>query len=288
MDILTAKWIVLSILLVVTFIFSMLPLKLLSKLNNTVDEIQRVRYRNIMSLLSCFAAGVFMGTGLLDIFPEVNELLSQANMYKYTKSSFPVSEFTVSFGFLLVLILEQIVKEFKHEHNVESQADAESKPHPTLRSFMLLLALSLHSLFEGLAIALQPNMNGIIQIFIAVIIHKVIIAFSLGLNLVQTDLSLSSIIKSNILFSVTSPLGMAIGILLEEFGHNVNTSIINGILQGLACGTFVYVTFFEILPHELSDSKNNLFKLLLLILGFAMVCCVLFLDPSEAPQCAIV
>lgn len=188
-----------------------------------------------------------------------------------------------------MLILEQIVKEFKHKHNnidiEEPQADTESKPHPTLRSLMLLLALSLHSLFEGLAIALQPDMNGIIQIFIAVIIHKVIIAFSLGLNLIQTDLSLSSIIKSNILFSVTSPLGMAIGILVEEFGHNVNSSIVNGILQGIACGTFVYVTFFEILPHELSDSKNNLFKLLSLILGFTMVCCVLFLDPSEAAQC---
>ena len=189
-----------------------------------------------------------------------------------------------------MLILEQIVKEFKdkrtdvEEPEADSGHEDESRPHPTLRSFMLLLALSLHSLFEGLAIALQPDMNDIIQIFIAVIIHKVIIAFSLGLNLIQTNLSLSSIIKSNILFSVTSPLGMAIGILVEAVGQDVSSSIVNGVLQGLACGTFVYVTFFEILPHELGDSENRLFKLLSLIVGFSVVCFVLFLDPSEAAQ----
>jgi len=35
------------------------------------------RYGRIISLLSCFAGGVFMGTGLLHLFPEVNEMLSK-------------------------------------------------------------------------------------------------------------------------------------------------------------------------------------------------------------------
>ncbi|KAJ9583035.1 hypothetical protein L9F63_022614 [Diploptera punctata] len=290
MDLMVAKCIVLVVLLVATFVSSMLPLKLLSKINNTEDELRRSRYRKMMSLMSCFAAGVFMGTGLLDLFPEVNELLSKAVIYKYTKSSFPVSEFTVSFGFFLVLILEQIVKEFRHrpldlELGGSNNELDESKPHPTFRSFMLLLALSVHSVFEGLAISLQANLNDIIQIFLAVIIHKVVIAFSLGLNLIQTDISLTSVIKSNILFCLTSPVGIAIGIFLEEFGQVVSSSILNGVLQGLACGTFVYVTFFEVLPHELSDNSNRMFKLISVILGFSVVCCVLFLDPTEAAEC---
>lgn len=35
------------------------------------------RYGFVISLLSCFAGGIFMGTGLLDLFPEVNGMLSQ-------------------------------------------------------------------------------------------------------------------------------------------------------------------------------------------------------------------
>lgn len=237
------------------------------------------------------------------------------------KSSFPVAEFTVAFGFFLVLVLEQIVQDYKEkrtefnmlqdetvrsdmdqscdpeggrhlDHGVEVGSSAVNVPvyrepelHPTLRSLALLFALSLHSLFEGLAVGLQEEVSSVLQIFVAVVLHKVALAFSLGLSLVQTELSLASVIKSNFLFSITSPLGMCIAIALEEFGHSLNSSIMNGILQALACGTFLYVTFFEVLPHELSQSENRLLKLLALLLGFSVVCCILFLDPTESPYC---
>jgi zinc transporter 1/2/3 len=236
------------------------------------------------------------------------------------KSSFPVAEFTVSFGFFLVLVLEQVLQECKErptQYNtlqdgtvrsdlekqsqvpeIEQQIEAgssstvtvpvyhEPEPHPILRSLVLLFSLSLHSLLEGLAVALQTDVSDLIQIFVAVVIHKTVIAFSLGLSLVQTELSLASIIKFNLLFSITSPVGMCFAIALQQFGHSLNSSILNGILQGLACGTFVYVTFFEILPHELNQNENRLLKLLALIIGFSVVCFVLFLDPAESPHCS--
>jgi len=246
----------------------------------------------------------------------------QANVTLYMKSSFPVAEFTVSFGFFLILILEQIVQECKEEHTqynvlqaeimksstvnplqgpeaerhfdheveagsstVNVPVDHEPPPRPMLRSLALLFALSLHSLFEGLAVGLQSDVSDLIHILVAVVLHKLVVAFSLGLNLVQTELSVSSIVKSNFLFSITSPVGMCIAVALQEFGHSIISSIMNGILQGLACGTFVYVTFFEVLPHELSRSENRLLKLLALLLGFSVVCCVLFLDPTQPRQC---
>lgn len=250
----------------------------------------------------------------------LNFFFLQANVNLYMKSSFPVAEFTVAFGFLLVLVLEQIVQECKErrteynmlqdgtvrsspakqsqvpeaEHQVEADSSStvnvlvyhEPEPHPVLRSLVLLFSLSLHSLLEGLAIGLQTDVSDLIQIFVAVVIHKTVIAFSLGLSLVQTELSLASIIKSNLLFSITSPLGMCFAAALQQFGHSLNSSITNGILQGLACGTFVYVTFFEVLPHELSQNENRLLKLLALLLGFSVVCFVLFLDPTESPHCS--
>jgi hypothetical protein len=52
MDILTAKWIVLVTLFVTTFVFSMLPLKLIVSLRNTADHLKRVRLVILFSLLS--------------------------------------------------------------------------------------------------------------------------------------------------------------------------------------------------------------------------------------------
>jgi len=51
MDIVITKWIVLVTLLVSTFIFSMLPLKLVSTLRNTTDHLKRVRLVIMLSSL---------------------------------------------------------------------------------------------------------------------------------------------------------------------------------------------------------------------------------------------
>lgn len=49
----------------------------------------------------------------------------------------------------------------------------ELKPTSHLRSVLLLAVLSIHSVFEGLAIGLQSNMAAILNIFVAVMLHKV-------------------------------------------------------------------------------------------------------------------
>ena len=41
-----------------------------------------------------------------------------------------------------------------------------------------------------------------------------------------------------------------------------------GVLEGVSTGTFLYVSFFEILQEELGQ-KKGLLRLLLVILGFA-------------------
>ena len=66
----------------------------------------------------------------------------------------------------------------------------------------------------GIAIGLQENSGQLISIFIAVITHKAVMAFSLGLNIAQSELSLRSFIISNIMFSLASPVGVGIGIAM--------------------------------------------------------------------------
>ena len=53
------------------------------------------------------------------------------------------------------------------------------------RSLLLCIALSFHSIFEGLAIGLQKDIGELISLFWAVIAHKAVMAFSLGLTLAQ-------------------------------------------------------------------------------------------------------
>ena len=60
-----------------------------------------------------------------------------------------------------------------HEHNHE-HLPLDLFVHSTLRATLLCLALSFHSLFEGLAIGLQTTLGNVTSIFFAVTAHKVI------------------------------------------------------------------------------------------------------------------
>uniref|UniRef100_A0A915L7C9 Zinc transporter ZIP1 n=1 Tax=Romanomermis culicivorax TaxID=13658 RepID=A0A915L7C9_ROMCU len=159
--------------------------------------------------------------------------------------------------------------------------------HSTSRTLLLLAALCLHSTFEGLALGLQRESGVALQIFTALCIHKSIIGFSLGLQLVQSKLSNKIVAYCCLLFSLTTPLGGILGLIVtegmsENANASPNTDLINGCLQGLACGTFLYITSFEILPHELNDSRgrNRLTKLIMLVFGFAVICFFVLLWPQ--------
>ena len=340
MDLAVGKAIVIAGLFFIPFFFSLLPIKLMKSMRRTIDPSRRRLYKCMISLLSCFAGGVFLGTGLLHLLPEVDDKMSEISDKLNLDFQYPVAEALMVFGFLIMLSVEQIVLAYKESEEFDeyrnpllgnqrsgyrpigesehSQPNGEltgihsepqtpttsgdwSQPsvsldesfdamaqsvhedpssHSSLRSFILLIALSLHSSFEGVAIGLQPTMTETVGIFLAVMMHKVILAFSLGMNLCQSRLKLFHIILSNFIFSVASPLGSVIGTFIVEQGESIETIIADGILQGIACGTFLYVTFFEVLPHEFNKPQFRLGKLSLLIIGFSTVCGLKFLDPD--------
>lgn len=149
--------------------------------------------------------------------------------------------------------------------------------HSALRSILLLVALSFHSVFEGLSIGLQKTNDQLISIFIAVIVHKAVMAFSLGLNIAQSNLSVRSFVISNIIFSIASPIGLGIGILVTDLPNTLPREIASGVLQGICGGTFLYITFFEVLPHEMNVPSNRLWKVFFIILGYACICGLLFI-----------
>jgi ZIP Zinc transporter len=55
-----------------------------------------------------------------------------------------------------------------------------------------------------------------------------------------------------------------------------------GVLQAIAVGTFIYVTFFEILSEELAD-HSSVGKVLFVVVGF-MLMALLDLVPEEQIQ----
>ena len=73
--------------------------------------------------------------------------------------------------------------------------------------------------------------------------------------------------------------GAAIGIVVAEIYQSPLAQLISGVLQAVAGGTFLYVTFFEVLPHEMNSGGDRLIKVLAIILGFSFIAAMMILLP---------
>ena len=299
------KGIAIAILFLLTLLAGLLPLKIRGSHTSA-----RQRF---LSYCNCFAGGVFFATCLLDLLPMIREKYQQAFNLAGVHTVFPVAEFTTCMGFFIVLTVEQIVHTFHdspllHDsHGSHSQrqpllrkvqptnkqpaeegffrsgssntsvvAQGHQAQESSLRVYILILALSLHSVFEGVALGLITDVDRLAQIAGAIVIHKSIIAFSLGISQVQHEMPTKTTLKSAILFSIMTPIGVGIGMVVLGNSTQLSSSISSGVLQGIANGTFLFVTFFEIFQRELEAHGNRLLQVLFMILGYSVVTVLLY------------
>lgn len=64
-----------------------------------------------------------------------------------------------------------------------------------IRTFCLVIALMLHSLFEGLTVGLQTTKIGIVVLVSLITFHKCIIGFSLGMALINAKSDFKTFLK---------------------------------------------------------------------------------------------
>jgi zinc transporter 1/2/3 len=143
-----------------------------------------------------------------------------------------------------------------------------------LRRFLVVVALSFHSVFEGLAIGLQHTQRDVWYLFTAVSIHACAILFCIGLELVTSGIRLLNLVLYVVILSLVSPLGVVIGILVT-----VNSStegpvqdLVVAVLQGIAGGTILYITFFEVLDREKrKETGCGIMRIVFILVGFSVM-----------------
>ena len=366
------------ILFLLSMIFGALPLKLQRSVDME-NEGSGSKRKLLISLSNCFAGGVFFSTVILDLFPDVRGKMEEALSLVDIKTDFPLGDFIIGFGFIFMLILEQLVEnacnsssfldhghshgskgrkhkgysakdsnnvfendpdeaqhlladeipddtgpsvmqsagpldvkksvaigpstilsgnsitysdesedDFEKSYNsvvskngthhhvrklrrTKSLASVQSVRTSNFRLYMMVFAISLHSLFEGLSVGLLVKTQVLLQILIALLIHKSIIAFSIGVQLVDADLATKVVLICLAIFAIMAPLGVGLGMLLLNSLNSIVKTFMSGVLQGIATGTFLYVTFFEVLPHELNIEDKKLIKICFVLIGYLVI-----------------
>jgi len=147
-----------------------------------------------------------------------------------------------------------------------------------------------------MAIGLQTSTKDVWFLFIAVLLHELAIMFCIGnnwlfyylyrkfilkmcliyigLEMLVAKLQTAVYVVYMVILGLITPIGVVIGILVTEYIKNPSPRhvLTIGILQGIASGALLYVTFLEILERERAKKNiNGLIKFTAFFIGFILL-----------------
>lgn len=153
---------------------------------------------------------------------------------------------------------------FDTKHPIHHHDDhlAEHMHGSFLASIILLFALSIHSIFEGLAIGISSDLSGVMSTAAAVLAHKAFAGYALGSSMIASQMNDSHFFVLVFIFSFCSMMGIILGMLCEQLTSAGNVHTVTGIIQAMVAGTFLYVSIVEIgmkefMMHRDSENPKN-------------------------------
>ena len=222
-----------------------------------------------------FAGGVLGGAGLVHLLSEGNDGFHKLGV------SYPLAFLLAGTGFLLILLIEAVIAADPDpresplhcgyrgaSHEIGAQATtANQYPY----SFILLLVLSVHSVILGVALGAQRTLTRALAIFIAIMAHKGMAGFALGVSFHRTGTSFRRIAPLAAFFSIMTPLGILAGTSVDALFSSSGGRIFEAIFNSIGAGTFLYIATLEIIRTEFELPGDNWQKWLLASLGFGIM-----------------
>jgi zinc transporter 1/2/3 len=210
---------------------------------------------------NAFAAGVFLGAGLIHLLPDADAAWSTLG-YGY-----PAAFGLAGLAFALMLLVEHVLLPESAHEMVHAPAGESFTPTAGLKAYAVLTALSVHSLLAGLALGAEHELNTALVLFAAILAHKSAAGFALGVSLVRSRMPRARAWGLLSLFAVATPLGIAIGTGVGEVLEGRTARLLEASFLSVAAGTFAYVAIVDILRDELSSHQGRFAKWMLFTTG---------------------
>ncbi|KAL3682120.1 hypothetical protein R1sor_000142 [Riccia sorocarpa] len=258
-----------------------------------------------------FAGGVFLATALVHFLADANE-----TFHDLTSKGYPFAFMLACCGYLLTAIADAIIltvlsrhSKTNHTADEENGKDAANRADkdegqanhvnhfievnkvipnaPIADAVLLIIALCFHSVFEGIAIGISATIHDAWRNLWTIQLHKLFAAIGMGIALLKIvpNRPLLSCAAYSFAFALSSPVGIAIGIIIDNTSQGRTADWIYAITMGLATGIFVYVAINHLLAKGFTPPDNRkvsvdtpLYKLVAFALGLAVLFVVLIWD----------
>ena len=137
-----------------------------------------------------------------------------------------------------------------------------------------------------MAIGLTKDLSYVFQLLLGLALHKCPFGFGVGTKVFRCVSFVRALILTTT-FSLASPIGALVGAIIAE-QKSAGMLAVEAVFSCLVAGTFLYITFVEVLPEEFGHQHHSndgggkkkvgkFPKLLLLFVGFAITVSLHFL-----------
>jgi zinc and cadmium transporter len=185
-----------------------------------------------------FAAGVMLGAAFFHMLPEA------VHSGGYSAFSWtPV-------GFVFLFLLERYVL----VHACEEPPDCAEHAHRSSRGLTAFWGLSVHTLFDGVALGSSVTEGVGLMAFVAILAHKVPSSFSLASILRTEKRTKGSILWLVTLFGLMVAVGAALYLALNSI---LKFELVAPRALAFSAGTFLYIAVSDLLPHVNRHGKEH-------------------------------
>ncbi|CAM6038406.1 unnamed protein product [Sphagnum compactum] len=257
-----------------------------------------------------FAGGVFLGTAMIHFLGD-----SSSTFQSLTTNPYAFAEMLAVAGFFLTMAgdvaLQHVYSSRMQATTKSASSNGKGDPEaaaaavapcglydsvPEVKvvilhgtsvgdTILLILALCIHSVFEGIAIGVSDTAADAWKALWTISLHKIFAAIAMGIALLRMlpNRPLFTSTLYAFLFSISTPIGIAIGIIIDSTTEGSTADWIYAISMGIATGVFVYVAVNHLIakgyvpPHEVWANRP-IFKFLAALLGAAVLAVAMIWD----------
>eukprot|EP00796_Vickermania_ingenoplastis_P009160 gene9160-6440_t len=148
---------------------------------------------------------------------------------------------------------------FHHQHGVPEVARPKSRAQFVVAAICMEFGTTLHSLFVDLDVGVMNDAK-IKPILIALVFHQMFEGLAVGARLVDAEFNLSLELIMMLTFSLSAPLGAAVGTLCVSISETALTGatyvLVSSILDALCGGILVYLGLTLMLTDFPADMKR--------------------------------
>lgn len=252
--------------------------------------------RDVFFIVKAFAAGVILATGFIHVLPDAFENLTSPCLGDHPWADFPFTGFIAMVSSMGTLMVDAFATSYFSNKNLSSSTDStngeggdnekrelqgqdmhvhthathghahgslESSDHqPQLLRHRIIaqvleLGIIVHSVIIGISLGASQSPKTIKPLVAALTFHQFFEGMGLGGCITQAKFKTAAITLMVLFFSLTTPVGIAIGIGISNvYNENSTTAlIVEGVFNAASSGILIYMALVDLLAADFMSVK---------------------------------